>query len=175
MYNPSIHTATNKPIGLVGKPVDARTYYFDSVNFTYRPYVNTSEVLGYLNTAVSRQGNFAIIINTGGSLSAGVITGGTNEEWWFKNGTADGGLVLKSGGSPTPPDPQPITAGVDDNPLVIPYAGNDSTSYTLKRASDGSFDWNTKVQYDGTNFTVTGDFDDSGTKFADSFIFGIKP
>jgi len=96
MYNPSLHTATNKSIGLTGKPVDARTYYYDSVNFTYRPYVSSAEVLGYLNTADSRKGNFPIIINSGGTLSGGVVTGGVNTEWWFRNGTADGDLVLKT-------------------------------------------------------------------------------
>lgn len=97
MFNPAIHTATNKPVGLIGKPVDARTYFYDEVNFVYRAYVSTAEVLTYLNTASDRVGQFPIIINTGGSLSAGIITGGTNAEWWFKDGVADVNLVFKSG------------------------------------------------------------------------------
>jgi hypothetical protein len=95
MYNPSLHTATNKPIGLISKPVDARTYYYDSVNFVYRAYVSEAEVLAYLTTDESRTGQFSIIINTDGSLSNGVITGGVNSEWWFKNGVSDDDLKLK--------------------------------------------------------------------------------
>ncbi len=95
-YNASIHTATNKPVGLSGKPIDARSYYYDAVNFVYRPYVSTSEVLAYLDTAVKRAGHFSIIINTGGVLSNGVIAGGTNSEYWFKDGVADASLVKKS-------------------------------------------------------------------------------
>lgn len=98
MFNPAIHTATNKPIGLIGKPVDARSYFYDTTNFVYRAYVSTAEVLAYLDTASDRTGQFPIIINTGGSLTAGVITGGTNAEWWFKDGEADGNLVLKNAG-----------------------------------------------------------------------------
>lgn len=99
MFSPAIHTATNKPVGLIGKPVDARTYFFDSTNLAYRPYVDTAEVLAYLNTAADRTGHFPIVINTGGSLSGGVITGGANAEWWFKDGVADGSLVAKGNGS----------------------------------------------------------------------------
>lgn len=80
-----------------------------------------------------------------------------------------------AGGSlPTPPDPVSITAGTDDTPMVVAYVGGSSTSYTLKRLSDGTFDWNTGVVFDGSNFTINGDDNGSG-KFADSFIFSIKP
>lgn len=72
------------------------------------------------------------------------------------------------------PDPTVITAGTTETPLTVAYAGNDSTSYTLKRASDGTFDWNTPVAYDGSNFVITGNDDGTG-KFADSYIFRIKP
>ncbi len=80
MYNPSVHTATNKPIGLTNKPVDARTYYYDSVAFAYRPYASTSEVIGYL-IGDNRVGQFSMIVGT--------------DEYWFKNGIADADLILK--------------------------------------------------------------------------------
>ncbi|OOQ57140.1 hypothetical protein [Mucilaginibacter pedocola] len=99
MYNPSLQTTTNKPIGLAGKPVDARSYFYDDVNFVYRPYLNTAEVLNYLSTPGSRTGQFSIIINSGGSLENGVITGGTNAEWWFKDSVADTGLLPKGSSS----------------------------------------------------------------------------
>jgi lysophospholipase L1-like esterase len=77
--------------------------------FVYQPLsFSTAEVLGYLTNsnatikAQYRSWQFPIIINTGGTLNnlTGVLTGGTNAEWWFKDGTADVNLVLKqSGGS----------------------------------------------------------------------------
>lgn len=78
-------------------PTDARSYYYDNVNFVLRPYVSTTEVRDHLNTPSKRTGHFPIIINTGGTLVDGVITGGTNVEWWFKDGVADGDLVEKTG------------------------------------------------------------------------------
>ncbi len=81
MYNPSLHTATNKPIGITGKPVDARTYFYDSATFTYRPYASVAEALGYL-IGNDRLGHFSLIIGT--------------YEYWFKDGIADGNLIIKS-------------------------------------------------------------------------------
>ena len=148
MYNPAIHTATNKPIGLIGKPVDARSYYYDAVNFVYRAYVDTAEVLAYLNTASDRTGQFPIIINTGGSLSAGVITGGTNTEWWFKDGVSDGDLVLKNaggGGSGLAQD-FPLIAGTTENPVII-----DLSSYPLF-TKDATFQYKVGTNPDYTRF-----------------------
>lgn len=95
-FNASLHTATNKPIGLIGKPVDARSYYYDTTYFKYRPYVTTAEALAYLDTASIRAGQFPIIINSDGTLSNGVITGGANAEWWFRDGVLDANLIFKS-------------------------------------------------------------------------------
>lgn len=96
-FNPSsCCTVSNKPYGMAQfGPTDGRTYYYDATNFVFRAYVSTSEVLTYLNLAKYRSGQFDIVINTGGSLSGGVITGGTNAVWYFKNGTADSNLVIK--------------------------------------------------------------------------------
>src|SRR3954471_12358848 len=95
-YNPALHTVTNKALGIAqGNPTDARSYFYDATNFVYRAYVSTAEVLTYLYLAKYRVGQFDIVVNTGGSLSGGVITGGTNAVWYFKDGTADGNLVQK--------------------------------------------------------------------------------
>jgi hypothetical protein len=95
-YNPVLHTVTNKALGISqANPTDARSYFYDATNFVYRPYISTAEVLTYLNLAKYRVGQFDIVVNTGGSLSGGVITGGTNAVWYFKNGTADSNLVQK--------------------------------------------------------------------------------
>lgn len=99
-FNPAKHIIFNKPIGISQKiPVDARTYFFDEVNFVYRPYLSTAEVLSYLATAADRTGHFPIIVNTGGTVTAGIVSGGTNTEWWFKDGVADVDLVLRGSGS----------------------------------------------------------------------------
>jgi hypothetical protein len=73
-----------------------------------------------------------------------------------------------------PPAPTPIVAGTDATPKVIAYNLSGSPSYMLIRGSDNSFDWNTNVQYDGINFTILGADNGSG-KFADSFMFYIRP
>lgn len=96
-YNPSLHVPLNKALGIAqDAPTDARSMYYDAVNFKYRAYQSTAEVLSYLNLSKYRTGQFDIIINSGGVLSSGVITGGTNTVWYFKNGTANGDLVRKS-------------------------------------------------------------------------------
>jgi hypothetical protein len=99
-YNPAVAGVTvNKALAVaVAAPTDSRSLFFDEVNLIWRPYVSSAEVLAYLNTPEKRFGNFPIIINTGGTLSGGIITGGTNAEWWFKDGVADGNLVLKTSG-----------------------------------------------------------------------------
>jgi len=84
-YNPSLHTITNKSLGVAqGNPTDARSYFYDEANFVYRPYNSTAEVLSYLNTPKSRTGHFSIIVGT--------------KEYWFKEGAADGDLAEKGGG-----------------------------------------------------------------------------
>lgn len=85
MYNPSLHTATNKPIGLTGKPIDARSYYYDESTFTYRPYASIAEVLAYL-IGGDRSGQFGVII---------ARTEGGYDEWWFRNGIADSDLIIR--------------------------------------------------------------------------------
>jgi hypothetical protein len=96
-YNPATHTVTNKSIGVAqAAPTDARSMFFDQTYFVYRAYTSTSEVLSYLNLSKYREGKFDIIVNSGGVLSNGVITGGTNTVYYFKDGTADGNLVRKS-------------------------------------------------------------------------------
>lgn len=114
MFNPALHTATNKPIGLINKPVDARTYFYDEATFLYRQYLNEAEVLGYL-IGIQRVGQFSIIINTGGSIIDDVLTGGSNAEWWFKDGIEDEDLLLKGS---TGPVELSFTAGTE-LPIVI--------------------------------------------------------
>ena len=96
-YIPPEHTVSNKSYGMAqAGPTDARTYFFDANNFVYRPYQSTAEVLTYLGLPKYRTGQFDIVVNTGGTLNPdGTLTGGTNAIWYFKNGQADGDLVLK--------------------------------------------------------------------------------
>lgn len=94
-YNPSLFTVTNKSIGISQAiPTDARSQYWDNLNFVARDYANTGEVNSYLNLSKYRTGHFAIYIHLGGSLGAGgVWTGGITQVWFYKNGTADSNLV----------------------------------------------------------------------------------
>lgn len=109
-YVSSQHTTVSKPIGISGNPVDARSVFYDATLFKYRDYVSTAEVLSYLPTAANRRGRFLIFVNTGGTLSNGVITGGTTSVWWFKEGVADGDLVeFSTGGSSIPVDATPTS------------------------------------------------------------------
>ncbi len=96
VFNPAAHTNTSKPIGLRGRPLDARTYYYDEGDsFRYRPYTSLQQVFDYLPTVDDRRGNFEVIVNTGGSIVNGYIVGGTNDAYWFKNGLENANLVLK--------------------------------------------------------------------------------
>lgn len=96
-YNPSLHTTTNKPLGVAqGVPTDARSEFYDEVNFKYRPYISTSEAIGYLNTTNSRKGNFPVFINSTGSLANGVITGGDVVEYYFKPEYTNTDLVVRN-------------------------------------------------------------------------------
>jgi hypothetical protein len=96
-YNPAQHTVTNKSYGMgQAGPTDARSYFYDANNFRYRAYVDTAEVKTYLSLAKYRTGQFDIIVNSGGTLGVnGIITGGTNAVWYFKDSTGDDNLVPK--------------------------------------------------------------------------------
>jgi hypothetical protein len=77
-------------------PTDGRSYYYDSANFVWRPFKNIAEALAYFPISKNRVGVYDIIINTGGTYNAGIITGGVNDIYTFKNGIADSNLVFKS-------------------------------------------------------------------------------
>lgn len=99
-YDPSLGTTSNKSYAVTGKPDGFRTYYADPSTGIQRPYQNKAEVLAWFDAPAKRIGQFDIVINTGGTLSFGVIIGGTNEIYYFKNGQSDGDLVLKFGAEP---------------------------------------------------------------------------
>lgn len=70
-----------------------------------------------------------------------------------------------------------ITAGVTETPKTVPFIGDYLTGYVLRNISGSPanlIDNNTNVTYDGSNFVIYGADDGSG-KFAESFIFGIRP
>jgi len=96
-YNPAQGTVSNKPYAPgQAVPTDSRSYFYDATNFLWRPYQSTTEVLSYLNLSKYRTGHFSIYVNPTGTLNGnGTFTGGTIAEYWFKNGTANGNLVLK--------------------------------------------------------------------------------
>lgn len=163
MYNPSLHTATNKPIGLTNKPVDARTYYYDAGTFAYRPYASTAEVLAYL-IGFQRVGQFSIII----------ATGGANAEWWFKDGIADADLVLK--GSNSAAIPITITAGVTPMPKTIPYTSSTYPRWNAVKTDTGEYDQTYPVTYDmGAQQFVINAMDDGSGKALENYVLTINP
>lgn len=97
-YNPTSakFTLSNKAYGPAqAVPSDARSMFYDSAKAVFRPYLSTAEVLTYLNLTKYRQGNFPIIVNSGGTrnTSTGLVSGGINYVYWFGNGTADVDLI----------------------------------------------------------------------------------
>lgn len=94
-YHPGTHVVVNDAVAPTPPvPLDARTMFYDSVNFLYRAYNGTAEVLTYLNTANYRSGNFILVVDSGGTLqSNGTYIGGYNTFYMFKDSTTAGGLV----------------------------------------------------------------------------------
>ncbi len=100
LYNPSLHTVTNKAIGIAqANPTDARSFYYDQTLFKYRPYQSTGEVLTYLNLQKYRFGNFPIYVNLSGTLQPdGSYTDSTITEYWFIGCVNDTCLKVKTSG-----------------------------------------------------------------------------
>lgn len=94
-YHPGAHVVVNDAVAATGPvPLDARTMFYDSVNFLYRAYNGPAEVLTYLNTNNFRTGNFILVVDSGGALqSNGTYIGGYNTFYMFKDSTTAGGLV----------------------------------------------------------------------------------
>lgn len=80
-----------------GFSLDARSQKRDSIYNTRRAFVDTAEVNRWFNTSKYREGLFPIQVNTGGTLSNGKITGGTNTFWYYRGGTSDANLVQMIG------------------------------------------------------------------------------
>lgn len=95
-YNPSIAgTTSNRPYAPAqATPTDARSYFYDTGNFLWRPYQNTTELKTYLAISKYRAGNVIYVVDSGGVLSpGGVYAGGINTFWMFRNSTSDADLV----------------------------------------------------------------------------------
>jgi hypothetical protein len=125
-YNPAAHTVTNKALGVAqAVPTDARSFFYDASLFIYRPYQSTSEVLTYLNLSKFRVGNFSIFINVGGTLqSGGTFVGGSITEYWFKDGTTNSDLVVKTLGQGT----STLVKYTDTSSMLAAYfKSNDTT------------------------------------------------
>ncbi|MBF9252493.1 hypothetical protein I2I11_04235 [Pontibacter sp. 172403-2] len=92
IYNPQDHIVQNKGTAVVGKPVDARSWWSDGIGL--RPFASEAEVLGYFDTPASREGNFLIYIGA--------------DAYTFKGGTADENLVPFGDGAV---DQEPVEGG----------------------------------------------------------------
>jgi hypothetical protein len=95
MYTPTDHTESNKSYApSQGNPTDARAYFYDGSDDIkkQRIYQSVSEVLSEI-TGIDRQGHVFFVVNTGGTISNGFLSGGTNELYYFKDGYEDKHLV----------------------------------------------------------------------------------
>lgn len=106
VYDPQDQIVIDKSIAPAqGIPMDARTYFYDSVLEITRPYQNTDEVNDTITKAKFRKGHFPVIICVGGVLQPnGSFVGGTNTEYWYRDGVANGSLVEKGSGGVGPAD-----------------------------------------------------------------------
>jgi len=178
-YIASQHTTVSKPLGVSGTSTDARSNYYDATLFRYRDYISTAEVLSYLATAANRRGGFPIFINSTGTLDNGIITGGTREIWWFRNGVADGDLVKMEFGVTDYNDlenlPALFSGDYDDlsNKPTIPDSlsdlSEDSTHRVVTDAEKST--WNGKQ--DALGFTAAND-DEVVHKIGAEDISGVK-
>jgi hypothetical protein len=100
---PADFITLSRPLYKTGSGIDSRSRIIDKTvtpNLV-RDYISIAEALTYLANssptvqAQIRTGPFDVYINTSGTLSAGVITGGTRLIYWFKDGVADANLILK--------------------------------------------------------------------------------
>lgn len=97
-YNPQIDSAfvVNKPVATIGVSLDRRSQLAVEEDFLSRDFISTTEAIEYYSTAFSRGGGFSVFVNETGVLQPdGSILGGVRNEYWWKDGTADGDLVLK--------------------------------------------------------------------------------
>lgn len=98
-------------------PVDARYWYYDSATFEYRAYANTAEVLAYL---------------IGDDRKGATVQIGT-DEYWFKEGIADGDLIQKLSGVYVDPFIYNLPVGTA-TPIIIDFENN-----TIKKGASDRF------------------------------------
>ena len=96
-YNPSLFTATNKPLGVgQGVPTDARSYYYDSDTFTNRVFASKAEVLAYMSDLNMRKGHVSYFYYETGIVKEGWWKEGTDDNQFVEKGTSN---AISGGGS----------------------------------------------------------------------------
>lgn len=146
-YNPTAGTVSNKPYSPAqAVPTDSRSYKYDSINFLWRPYNGTSEVLTYLNLLKYRTGQFVVLVNVGGSLqSNGTFIGGTINPYWFLRGQADSQLVFMNtnaaGGGPFFAVANNLSEGTAGTMRTNLGLGTMATQSTTASSTDVSGTW----------------------------------
>ncbi len=165
VFSPSVDgvPGRNQPVGISGFALDARSQYHDTTIFpaTWRDFQSVAEANAYFNTATKRKGYFPIYVHSGGSLSAGVWTGGTMNEYLYKDGVADINLVIKNSGS------APISLAADSTDIRgamhVNWYGN-SLGYSSGGTTTTSHpngvpiaQWLTNISgYDVVSFSIPG-------------------
>lgn len=93
------------------KLLDGKYSYYDTVNFVSRPFTSVAEANAFLPVSNRGYGQ-TVFINTGGTINTGgpttvngityatgEIIGGNNDEYYYRNNTANVGLVIKNAGT----------------------------------------------------------------------------
>jgi len=94
-YLPTKHIPINDAIfPSQNAPFNGRLMYYDTINFRYRDFRDTTEVRLNRPTSASRFGHEFMAVHQGGTLNGnGTYTGGITTLWWYRNGVADSNLV----------------------------------------------------------------------------------
>lgn len=163
-YNPSDHIVVADSLATIGKPLDAtNAFYNGALIGTYRPFQSVEEANAYIDTPLKRRWANPVI-NTGGRLTNFQILDGTNAEYWWNGGTADGNLVAKSATTPQ------LKLQVNSN---VVFANN--SSFVLDTAYvAGNYLLNLSDRYTGENisgYKVTTVF--GGAPVDDSYVDNI--
>lgn len=155
-YNAQDGSLSAKPYApSQGVPTDARSYYFDSALYKWRPYQSTAEVLTFLDTPAKRSGHFPIFVHSGTlNTSNGTFTGGSVTEYYFKDGISDANLVLKTApGSSTSLDG--LSDVVVSSPVLHQVLQYNGTQWVNQQLAGYANNYPTSVSFNATTNVLT--------------------
>lgn len=137
-FNPSQHVVVNDAIGQgQSAPIEGRGMFWDVVNFKWRDFQSTAEVLAYLPTNANRFSHFPVYVHSGGTLTGGVWTGGITLVYFFKDGLANGNLVRWYTDSVIVRTAQDSMWRVNDSTIAFTINGGPTRTVLVRGTSGG--------------------------------------